>query len=94
MKAKPRWALGVPLLVYLGNTELVRFADIQTAQSSLRGRIALRVATSLARRVVTPSGSMLELARGLGIPATRAPLGVALDRWPPAPRGVATRTTS
>ena len=77
--------LGVPLLVYLGNTELVRFPDIQTAQSSLRGRTALRVATSLARRVVTPSGSMLELARGLGIPATRAPLGVALDRWPPAP---------
>ena len=77
--------LGIPLLVYLGNTELVRFPDIQTAQSSLRGRIAVRLATSLAARVVTPSGHMLELAHKLGISATRAPLGVALDRWPPAP---------
>ncbi len=77
--------LGVPLLVYLGNTELVRFPDIHTAQSSLRGRMALRVATSLAQRVVVPSAYMLELARRRGISATRAPLGVALDRWPASP---------
>jgi glycosyltransferase involved in cell wall biosynthesis len=77
--------LGVPSLVYLGSTELVRFPDIPTAQSSLTGRVALRLAMSLADRVVVPSGYMLELARRSGISATCAPLGVALDRWPPAP---------
>ena len=77
--------LGAPLLVYLGSTELVRFPDIRTTRSSLKGRIMLRIATSLAERVVTPSAQMIELARGLGISATRAPLGVALDRWPLAP---------
>ena len=77
--------LGVPSLVYLGSTELVRFPDISTAQSSFTGRLTLRVATALANRVVVPSTYMLELARRFGISATRAPLGVALDRWPPAP---------
>ncbi len=77
--------LGVPLLVYLGATELVRFPDIQTARSSLRGRITLRIAMALASRVVTPSVYMVEMARSLGISATRAPLGVALDHWPAAP---------
>ena len=77
--------LGVPLLVYLGSTELVRFADIQSTRSSLRGRMMLRIATSLATRVVTPSAQMIELAGKLGISATRAPLGAALDQWPLAP---------
>ena len=77
--------LGVPSLVYLGSTELVRFPDIQTAQSALTGRIMLRIATSLADCVVTPSAYMLELARASSIAATRAPLGVALDHWPSAP---------
>ena len=77
--------LGVPLLVYLGSTELVRFSDIRTARSSLTGRMALRIATFLADRVVAPSEYMIEMARRLDISATRAPLGVALDRWPLAP---------
>ena len=77
--------LGVPLLVYLGSTELVRFPDIQTARSSLRGRIMLRIAMALASRVVTPSAYMVAMARRMGISATRAPLGVALDHWPVAP---------
>jgi glycosyltransferase involved in cell wall biosynthesis len=79
-------AAGVPLLLYLAGGELVRLPEIgYGARLGARGRAALRVAAGAARAVAAPSGPMLGLARGLGIEATRIPLGVALDRWPPRP---------
>ena len=77
--------LGIPSLIYFGNTELAEFPDIVTVRTSLRGRVLLHLAVAGASRVVTQSAPMVELARRLNISATRLPFGVALDRWPAAP---------
>ena len=77
--------LGVPSLVYFGNTEVADLPGIATVRSSLKGRVLLRLAVAAADRVATQSAPMVLQARRLNISATRLPFGVALDRWPPAP---------
>lgn len=77
--------LGVPSLVYLGNTELAEIPDIPTPQASLQQRALLRLAVMTADRVATQSAPMVRQAERKGISAIRLPFGVALDRWPAAP---------
>lgn len=48
------------------------------------GRARLAFAARAASAVTAPSRAMCALAAGAGIAAEHLPLGVALDRWPPA----------
>lgn len=77
----------VPVLVYFGSAELASLPDISgfERQTSFRGRLSFRAVVAGADRVAVQSGYLVELARGLGVPTTRMPLGVALDRWPQMP---------
>lgn len=78
--------LRVPVVLEFPGGDLAGVPGIgYGAQLTRRGRLWVRMAVAGADRVVVPSGSMVRLARGLGITAQRVPWGVALDRWPPRP---------
>jgi glycosyltransferase involved in cell wall biosynthesis len=83
-------ALGRPLLLHLTGGDLSAIPEASFGlRSTVRGRALLRVALSGARRVTTPSASMVRAAARLGISAERLPLGVDRSRWPirpPRPR--------
>lgn len=76
--------LGAPVLLFFGTGELAALPDIGRfgRQLSFRGRLGFKLAVAGADRVAVQSGYLVELARRLGLPTTRMPLGVALDRWP------------
>jgi glycosyltransferase involved in cell wall biosynthesis len=80
------WRLRVPVVLHLTGGEMVSIPDIAYGQRrTARGRLALRLAVAGARCVTVTSQPMADAAAALGIHARRIPLGVALDRWPPAP---------
>jgi glycosyltransferase involved in cell wall biosynthesis len=78
----------VPVLFHATGAEFVDSPDIGYGlQTTLRGRIEIRVALMGARRVTVPSAPMQRLAATRGVDAEVVPVGVALDHWPPrAPR--------
>lgn len=80
--------MGTPLVLHLTGGDLASIPEIgYGALRSRRGRSWLRFAAGRARHVTTPSQTMRDAARALGLEPEKLPLGVALDRWPPrAPR--------
>jgi glycosyltransferase involved in cell wall biosynthesis len=77
--------LRVPVLLHVTGGDLVAMPEYRFGlRSTARGRIQLRVALAGAERVTTPSTVMQQAAARMGVSAERIPLGVALDRWPPA----------
>jgi glycosyltransferase involved in cell wall biosynthesis len=79
------WRHRVPVLVHPTGNELVALRDIGYGmRCTVRGRVGLRIAVAGARRVTVPTPYMQALAASQGIAAQRVPMGVALDRWPPA----------
>jgi glycosyltransferase involved in cell wall biosynthesis len=78
--------LRVPMVLTLPGGDLVSLRDIDYgARLSVKGRTELRIAAGAARRTTTPSQFMRDMAAALGIDAVAVPLGVDLERWPPAP---------
>jgi glycosyltransferase involved in cell wall biosynthesis len=78
--------LRVPLVLTLPGGDVADRPDIGFgALSTARGRMMVRLAVAGASAVNTPSDEMARLAAEAGIAAETIPLGVALDRWPPAP---------
>ena len=76
--------LGVPMLLHITGGDLSTLPEIDYGgRKHRRGRLWLRAAVGGASFVTTPSSEMQRTAHRLGIEATRLPLGVALDRWPP-----------
>ena len=74
----------VPMLLHITGGDLAALPEIDYGgRKHRRGRLWLRAAVRGASLVTTPSGEMQRTAHRLGIEATRLPLGVALDRWPP-----------
>lgn len=77
---------GVPVVLTLPGGDLTALPDIgYGAGITLRGRTWTRLALASATRVVVLSGAMAARAAELGVRTEQIPLGVALDRWPPAP---------
>jgi glycosyltransferase involved in cell wall biosynthesis len=78
--------LRIPVLLHVTGGDLVALPELHFGlRSTMRGRIQLRIAVAGADRVTTPSAAMVQAAARLGVTAERLHLGVALDRWPPAP---------
>ncbi len=74
------------LVLHVTGGDLAAVSDIHYGLVlTRRGRIKLAAAARLAARITVPSEFMRRAAEKLGIVATRLPLGVALDRWPPVP---------
>jgi len=76
--------LGIPSLVHVAGGELVALPAIGyggrlTWKGRLREAAVLRAAT----QVSAASGPMITALAALGIAATRVPLGVDLEMWPP-----------
>jgi glycosyltransferase involved in cell wall biosynthesis len=84
------WRHRLPVALHLAGGELVDLGAIGYGmRSSLRGRIALRLALAGASVVTVATPFMQQLAEGVGARTVLVPLGVALDRWPlraPRPR--------
>jgi len=79
------WRHRTPVVLHLSGGEMAAIPDIKYGQrQSTRGRLALRLAVAGARRITVASAPMAAAAKSLGITVRRIPLGVALDRWPPA----------
>ncbi|HLY05369.1 MAG TPA: glycosyltransferase family 4 protein [Rhizomicrobium sp.] len=77
--------LRIPVLLHLPGGDLACLPDIAYgARTTMKRRLALRLAILAADRIAVPSGWMVEEAGRLGIRAERLPFGVALDRWPVA----------
>jgi len=75
----------LPVLTHLTGGELVRIPEVgYGARLSPRGRIATRLIVAGSTRITVGTPHMRRLAESLGIRAGLVPLGVALDRWPPA----------
>jgi glycosyltransferase involved in cell wall biosynthesis len=78
--------LRVPVLLHLPGGDLTRLPDIVYGmRSTVRGRMALRMAVAGADRIVAPSTFIVQQGRELGMDVERVPFGVALDRWPVRP---------
>jgi glycosyltransferase involved in cell wall biosynthesis len=79
------WRHQVPVLLHAAGGELVGLRDIGYGmRCTARGRLAWRVAVAGARRITVATPYMQQLAAMHDVAADRVPLGVALDRWPPA----------
>jgi glycosyltransferase involved in cell wall biosynthesis len=77
--------LGVPVLMHVAGGELVALHDIHYGgRQTWRGRLATRFALKGAARITAASAPMIDLIGELGFAADRVPLGVDLQRWPPA----------
>src|SRR5690606_32415121 len=77
--------LGVPMVLTLPGGDVARHPAIgYGGLVTARGRLATRTAAAGARVVTAPSAWLARLAAREGIAAETVPLGVALDRWPPA----------
>lgn len=81
-----RFLADIPMVLTLPGGDIVRLPEIGygghlTLGSRARTGLALRAAAF----VTVPSETMRAQARSVGVAALRVPLGVALDRWPPAP---------
>lgn len=79
------WRLGVPVLFHPSGGEFVAMPEADYGmRRTLAGVVGMRVAVAGARRVTVATPYMQRLAAARGVSATCVPLGVALDRWPPA----------
>ena len=75
-----------PLAVHLLGGELVALRDIDYGeQRTTRGRLRVRLALSVARRITAQSEPIRQLAAMRGYAAERLPLGIDLGAWPPLP---------
>jgi glycosyltransferase involved in cell wall biosynthesis len=79
-----------PVLLHVTGGELIALEDIAYGgQSTLRGRLYVRLALSGATRITVPSEPMQEAAALRGYQTIRLPLGVDRATWPvqrPRPR--------
>jgi glycosyltransferase involved in cell wall biosynthesis len=74
----------VPLLVHLTGGELVSLREVRYGQLlDWRWRVLNRWILGHAARITATSDPMITLAANAGFTATRVPLGVDLDDWPP-----------
>lgn len=79
---------GVPMVLTLPGGDIMRLPEIgYGGHLRLQSRAATALAIRAASFVTVPSETMRGHARAAGVDALRVPLGVALDRWPPAPPG-------
>lgn len=77
--------LGRPVLLHVTGGDLTWLPEVAYgALRGRRGRLWVRMALGGAARVTTPSRPMQRELDRLGVSADLVPLGVALDRWPPA----------
>ena len=80
------WRHGIPMLFHAAGGELVAQHDIGFGmRRTLRGKAEVAIALTGARRMTVATQFMQQLANDLGVDANVVPLGVAIDRWPPAP---------
>jgi glycosyltransferase involved in cell wall biosynthesis len=78
--------LRIPYAVHIAGGELVALNDIgYGGRRRLRSRLSEAAVLRGAASVTAASTPILESLRAIGISATRVPLGVDLDRWPPLP---------
>ena len=78
------WWHRIPLLFQASGGEFVSMPECGYGmRSTFAGRVALRIALAVARRVTVESTYMHEMAAGLGVHTDMNPLGVDLDEWPP-----------
>jgi glycosyltransferase involved in cell wall biosynthesis len=76
--------LRLPSLIHVGGGELVAIGDIgYGGRLGWKGRVREAAVLRAATVVTAPSAPMIEALARLGIAATRLPLGVDLDIWPP-----------
>lgn len=76
---------GIPLVLTLPGGDIMRLPEIgYGGHLTLKSRAMVALALRAARFVTVPSETMRSHVRAAGIDALRVPLGVALDRWPPA----------
>jgi len=76
----------IPMVLTLPGGDVVRLPEIgYGGHLTLRSRARTALALRAAAFVTVPSETMRAQARSVGVAALRVPLGVALDRWPPAP---------
>jgi len=75
----------VPTLIWFCGNELIASNDFPTIRASRKGRLMLRYVVTLAHRIAVQSAPMIPQAQRLCLTVERFPLGVDLDRWPPAP---------
>ncbi|MGB6354478.1 MAG: glycosyltransferase family 4 protein [Steroidobacteraceae bacterium] len=76
--------LRLPCLIHVAGGELVALADIRYGgRLTLRGRLREASVLRTANAVTAASSPMIESLARLGIAATRLPLGVDLNAWPP-----------
>jgi glycosyltransferase involved in cell wall biosynthesis len=78
--------VGLPAVIHLAGGELAALRDIgYGGRLTLRWRWFDAWALRRAAAVTAASQPIVDLAARLGVTATRIPLGVALDTWPPLP---------
>jgi glycosyltransferase involved in cell wall biosynthesis len=76
--------LRLPSLIHVGGGELVAIGDIgYGGRLGWKGRVREAAVLRAATVVTAASAPMIEALARLGIAATRLPLGVDLDIWPP-----------
>jgi glycosyltransferase involved in cell wall biosynthesis len=76
--------LRLPCVIHVAGGELVALADIHYGgRLTLRGRLREASVLRAATAVTAASSPMIEALARLGIAATRLPLGVDLNAWPP-----------
>ena len=80
------WRHRIPVIVHASGGEFVGLGEIGYGmRCTLRGRLAMRLATAGADRITVATPYMQALAAAHGVHAERIPLGVALDVWPLSP---------
>ena len=80
------WRHRVPVVTHCAGGEFVGDAHSRYGErTTLRGRVAMRVALRSADRVTVATQYMARLAAAQNIHTEIVPLGVALDLWPPRP---------
>jgi glycosyltransferase involved in cell wall biosynthesis len=79
------WRLRLPMVFHAAGDEFVGLEDIKYGmRRTFADSFAARLAIRGARRVTVATRFMQGLANDYGVSTTLIPLGVALDRWPPA----------
>ena len=78
------WLLGVPSAVHIAGGELISLPDISYGgRLTGRGRVREALVLRSAAAVTAASSPMVNSVAQLGFPASRLPLGVDLETWPP-----------
>ena len=78
------WLLGVPSAVHIAGGELIALPDISYGgRLTGRGRVREALVLRGAAAVTAASSPIVDSVVQLGFPASRLPLGVDLELWPP-----------